>query len=364
MRAVLRWSLRAVDSEGRKTNGSRGGFRWVDDRFRVLRVPDHGTARCAYAVDVATYAGVEWHHAMAIGHLMRCRWTGGMAMAVVVVQFVCSYLVAGIGQTQENPTTVVGYDVCFEVHPGNDLPADALPGLLSGDLTEGVYVGSAEVVLQARMSTKSPGLLRGAPLEGLPWPRFTHSSVDVRARPERVSTLVQWVARAADQAWHGRFPAGPTAGVPSSRLVMPEPDSDNHTAEVCVFQGLEGVGAQGSRAVAFSAWQSQPVLGMMRELRCSGWTKCDLLTALRRLEASTKCRVPTEAMQKRLRTVAWVTRVVREQWDTALTHEVGHGGPGLVAVKAGQVSDIVKVDQVPVCSVAVANEGGVPCCDG
>ena len=340
MRAVRRWSLRDPSRRRGVGTGTLGGFRWVDDRYRIMRVVDQAMARCVYAVDVGTYAGAMWHHVMALGRTMQRHWQGSMSGLVDVVQRICACLVDGIGQTQESTTTVVGYDVSFAVFSD----ASGAPMICAGDLFEGMYVGRSEVVLQARLSTKSGGLLRSDPIHTLVHPRFTHSAVDVRARPERVSALVQWVARVADQAWYGGLLEGPHDDVPDAWIPVPQPGVGEHTVSVGRLHGPKDCSRSETHAGIFSAWQSQPVRGMMRELQCAGWTRSDLLTAVRRLEASTRCRTPTSALARRLRVVAWISRVVRTQWETVQCASGGHESGGL---PPGEREGVWRVDVVP-----------------
>ena len=208
MRFVRSWSLRSAEGSARdalkarrqRRAGSMGAMRWVDDRWRVLRVRSPSVAHRCIVTDVCMYAGSTWFETMGLAQFLSRRWQASTQALSETAQRVCAFLRNGIAQTQEVSNQVVGFDTAWELAP-RESPGPC--NLVTGDLSDGLCVGTARCVLLARTTTKDSSWLDGVPRTVSLEPRVTHRQLDVRATPERTASLIQWWVRFSDSFWRG-----------------------------------------------------------------------------------------------------------------------------------------------------------------
>ena len=292
------------------------GMRWVDDRWRVVRAATYRQVYQLYVVDIGTYSGAPWQAVQGLAALCGAQWHGSLCLLSGVAQAILGFICTGIGQTVEDASSVVGFDVGFEWlnHPARPLLCD--------DLSEGVHVGPEPLRLVARLTTKVGSLLSDAQATASsPFPRFSHRSLDMRASPERIGGAIQWMVRCADMCWHGGFVDGPPAELERSWLCAehrsPTPSSGLASEEGDFVTRTLRASAQEAAIVPSVAWMwlRGPVIGLYRELSLSGWTLTDVTRVLYRACATTRDRVPTTAMTRRLRVLNWFLREAHALWS-------------------------------------------------
>ena len=79
-------------------------------------------------------------------------------------------------------------------------------------------------------------------------------------------------------------------------------------------------------------WLRGPLIGLYRELLAAQWSATDVARALQRARATTRDRVPTEAVLRRLRVLDWAQQEFHALWHLfAGSSQSRPAEPGLFA---------------------------------
>ena len=171
-------------------------MRWVDDRWGVIvntcstalhRTIVAETLVYSMGVTIAEQQGITW--LMAQGQLPPDPMSIAQLSWKIVAFLTCHQQV---GQTREEPNSVVGMDVTLcATHGGLLETAEAGD---TGDFPAGVVSRLTNKNSQLEMAMTNPA----KPWPALTHPRFTHRFVDGRSGKDCQAELIQWMTRIVD----------------------------------------------------------------------------------------------------------------------------------------------------------------------
>ena len=260
--------------------------RWVDDRWTLTWAPDRRTLHIAAAAETIQFQPGPGQFRLCMLLMAMKRWAPDNSDSKLTVRAMCllaKFLQEGISQTAEDPATFVGADVVVYKKTAG-----------AWHLTEGSGEDAQGLTVATRLQTKSADLREARTVCGgqvghhrVERPRLPHRRVDPRSAEECILLLVTWVTLLIDM------------------LIVPQgvapslPPRCNDTPDLTV--------ACTDASGRWELWASEPVRGLVQEMRRCEWRPRWLHEAMAKVAAGARIRGDT----RREQLLHWVRRWLR-----------------------------------------------------